>query len=116
VSGGEHVTGRQPCSDEWRVIRAMTHDAVLAAARDGRQHLTFHGFRIEARRVEGETLTGDLIEVRMSVGGEGCPLDCELIQTVRSSFGTAFAPFPASPPTPSTGGFAVCVSCGRGLH
>jgi hypothetical protein len=83
VSGGEQVAGRQPCSEEWQVLRAMTHDVVLAAARDGRQHRTFHGFRIEARRVGGDIRAGDLIEVRMSVGGEGCPLDCELIEVAR---------------------------------
>lgn len=83
MSGGEHVTGRQPCSEEWQVLRAITHDVVLAAARDGQQHLTFHGFRVEARRVGGETLVGDLIEVRMSVGGEGCPLASELIEVAR---------------------------------
>ncbi len=83
MSSGEHDTGRQPCSEEWQVLRAMTHDAVLAAVRNGRQHLTFHGFRVEARRVGGEILAGDLIEVRMSVGGEGCPLASELIEVAR---------------------------------
>lgn len=83
MSGGKHVTGRQPCSEEWQVLRAMTHDAVLAAAREGRQRLTFHGFLVEARRVGGEMLAGDLIEVRMSIGGEGCPSDFELIAVAR---------------------------------
>lgn len=41
----------------------MTYDAVVAAARDGRQYLTFYGFRIEVRRVGGEILARDLIEV-----------------------------------------------------
>ena len=83
MSGGEHGAGRQPCSEEWQVICAMTHDAVLAAARDGRQHLTFHGFRIEARCVGSDIEAGDLIEVRMSVGGLGCPSDCALIEVAR---------------------------------
>jgi hypothetical protein len=74
---------RQPCSEEWQVICAMTRDAVLAAARDGRQHRTFHGFRIEARRVRGDIEAGDLIEVRMSVGGAVCPSDCALIEVAR---------------------------------
>ena len=80
MSGVRDAAGRQPCSEEWQVICAMTHDAVLAAARDGRQHLTFHGFRIEARRVGGDTEAGDFIEVRMSVEGLGCPSDCALIE------------------------------------
>ena len=83
MSGGRDVAGRQPCAEEWQVICAMTHDAVLAAARDGRQHRTFHGFRIEARRVGGDTEAGDLIEVRMSVEGLGCPSDCALIEVAR---------------------------------
>ena len=83
MSAGEHVTGRQPCSEEWQVLRAMAHDVVLAAARDGQQQLTFQGFLVEARRVGGEMLAGDLIEVRMSVGGEACPLASELIEVAR---------------------------------
>ena len=83
MSGSEHGAGRQPCSEEWQVICAMTHDAVLAAARDGRQHITFHGFRIEARRVGGDIEAGDFIEVRMSVEGLGCPSDCALIEVAR---------------------------------
>ncbi len=83
MSGGEHVAGRQPCSEEWQVICAMTLDAVLAAARDGWQHRTFHGFRIEARRVGGDTEACDLIEVRMNVEGVGCPSDCALIEVAR---------------------------------
>ena len=46
-----------------QLLRAMTYDAVVAAARDGRQYLTFYGFRIEVRRVGGEILARDLIEV-----------------------------------------------------
>ena len=83
MSGVKEVAGRQPCFEEWQVIRAMTSDAVLAAARDGRQHRTFHGFRIEACRVGGDIEAGDLIEVRMSVGGAGCPSDCALIEVAR---------------------------------
>lgn len=71
MSGSRDMARRQPCAEEWQVIRAMTHDAVLAAARDGRQHRTFHGFRIEARRVGGDIEAVDLIEVRMSVGALG---------------------------------------------
>ena len=80
MSGGRDAAGRQPCSEEWQVICAMTHDAVLAAARDGRQHRTFHGFRIEACRVGSDIEAGDFIEVRMSVEGLGCPSDCALIE------------------------------------
>ena len=83
MSGGRDAAGRQPCSEEWQVICAMTHDAVLAAARDGRQHRTFHGFRIEARRVGGDTEAGDLIEVSLSFEGVGCPSDCERIEVAR---------------------------------
>ena len=83
MSGGEHGAGDQPCSEEWQLICAMTHDAVLAAARDGRQHRTFHGFRVEARRVGGDIEAGDFIEVRMSVEGVGCPSDCALIEVAR---------------------------------
>lgn len=83
MSGSRDMARRQPCSEEWQVICAMTHDAVLAAARDGRQHITFHGFRIEARRVGGDIEAGDFIEVRMSVEGLGCPSDCALIEVAR---------------------------------
>ena len=83
MSGGRDAAGRQPCAEEWQVICAMTRDAVLAAARDGRQHRTFHGFRVEARRVGCDIEAGDSIEVRMSVEGLGCPSDCALIEVAR---------------------------------
>ncbi len=51
----------------------MTHDAVLAAARDRFQHLTFYGFRIEVRSAGGEIPARDLIEVaRHPISGSAC--------------------------------------------
>ena len=83
MSGSRAISWRHPSAAEWKVMCAMTHEAVHSAVRDGWHHVTFQGYRIEARRQRSDAEAGDVIEIWMSVGRHNCSSDCERIEVAR---------------------------------
>ena len=98
MSALEAVPGRHPNAAEWRMICAMTQDAVIAAVRHGQDSVSFHGYCITARCVGWIGESGDLVEVKLSIGCGACPVDGALIEVARDlSLGSAclIEPIPA---------------------
>ena len=83
MSGSRAISWRHPSAAEWKVMCAMTHEAVHSAVRDGWHHVTFQGYRIEACRAGSDGEAGAVIEIRVSDGGHHSPSKFERIEVAR---------------------------------
>lgn len=73
----------QPDAAEWRMICAMAHAALSAAARYGSDRRSFRGYRIDAKRCGMGGEGRNLIDVTLSALCGSCVLERVLIEVAQ---------------------------------
>jgi len=70
---------RFPSAEDMRMVRAIALLALLEAARHGKYHATFHGFRVEAVRRDGLGRDAPTVEIHLVVAFDGTVVErCEI--------------------------------------